>query len=513
MQFIPSETLSIDRKSRVNMPFFDLDLRPPGERICDFGAVVIEFSPERAMVEASRCIHCPDPAACMTACPTHNDIPSAMWLIEQGRFIDAANLYHEHSSLPEICGRVCPHEQLCQGSCVLNKTQTPVLCGELEAFSVDYKRRHDGRAIPVAPSTGKRVAVIGAGPAGLGCADQLVRRGHEVTIFESKPTSGGLLVYGIPNFKLSKDVWAEKWGEFERAGVKFVPDTYIGKDKTIDDLYKDGFDAVFIGVGSEIDAKMEDAPGTDLPGVYEATDFLIRGNVDPALLPPEMHKPLEIGKRVAVIGGGDTASDCLRTALRLGAEEVTCLYRRTEKEMPGGRKDRKMARDEGAKYRFLTQPVKFIAGENGKLAAIECIEMKLGEPDKKGRRRPVPIENSNFIVECDTAVLALGYWPDPVIGKTTPSLETHDWGLISVDKETGKTSRPGVFSGGDCVTGPDLVVTAMVAGRKAAWAIDEYLKTVVCHSQRSEESLVEERGSPRRRPTGVASIAEGAPSE
>ena len=476
MQFIPSETLMIDRKSRANMPFHDLDLRPPVERICDFGDVVIDFSAERAMVEAARCIHCPDPAPCHVACPTHNDIPSAMWLIEQGRFSDAADLYHQTSSLPEICGRVCPHEQLCQGSCVLNKQHTPVLCGELEIFAVDFKRRNEGHIIPLAPPTGKRVAIVGAGPAGLGCADQLVQRGHEVTIFESKPSAGGLLVYGIPNFKLPKDVWAEKWEEFERAGVKFVGDTYIGKDKTIDDLFNEGYGAVFIGVGSEIDAKMEDTPGTDLPGVYEATDYLIRGNVDPDLLPTAMKKPLEIGKKIVVIGGGDTAADCLRTSLRLGAEEVTCLYRRTEKEMPGGRKDRKMAREEGARYRFLTQPIKFIAGEDGRLAGVECLEMKLGEPDKKGRRKPVAIEGSNFIVDCDTAVLALGYWPDPIIGKTTPNLEVHDWGLVTVDQKTGGTSCPGVFSGGDCVTGPDLVVTAMAAGRRAALSIDEYLR-------------------------------------
>lgn len=479
MQAVPSEFLDIDRKERVNKPFFDLDLRTPEERTSDFEDVVIDFTPEQAMVQAARCIHCPDPAPCMVACPVNNDIPSAMWLIEQGKFVEAADLYHATSSLPEICGRVCPHEVLCQGSCVLNKSHEPVLCGELETFAVDYKRRTEGQVLPLGTPTGKKIAIIGAGPAGLGCADILVQMGHTVTIFESKPAPGGLLVYGIPNFKLPKNVWAEKWGEFERAGVKFVPNTYIGKDKTIDDLFKkEKFDAIFIGVGSEIDAKMEDTPGTDLPGVYEATDFLIRGNVDPSMLPPDMREPLEVGNRVAVIGGGDTASDCLRTALRIGSEDVTCLYRRTETEMPGGVKDRQMAKDEGAKYRFLTQPVKFLAGEDGRLAAVECIEMVLGEPDAKGRRRPVPVENSNFSVACDTAILALGYWPDPIIGKTTPDLETHNWGLVKVeDHETGATSREGVFSAGDCVTGPDLVVTAMRGGRKAARAIDAYLKS------------------------------------
>lgn len=479
MQAIPGEFLAINRKNRVNMPFFDLDLRDPIDRCYDFDDVVIEFTPEQAMVQAARCIHCPDPAPCMVACPVQNDIPSAMWLIEQGKFAEAADIYHDTSSLPEICGRVCPHEDLCQGSCVLNKSHEPVLCGELETFAVDYKRRTLGHTFPVGADTGKRVAIIGAGPAGLGCAEQLVRFGHQVTIFESKPAPGGLLVYGIPNFKLPKKVWEEKWKEFERAGIKFVPNTYIGKNITIDDLLdKDNFDAVFIGVGTEIDAKMENTPGTDLPGVYEATDFLIRGNVNVAQLPDDMREPLEAGNHVVVIGGGDTASDCLRTALRLGSEQVTCLYRRTETEMPGGKKDRQMARDEGARYRFLTQPVKFIAGEDGKLAAVECIEMVLGEPDSKGRRRPVPVENSNFSVACDTAILALGYWPDPILGKTTHDLETHNWGLIKTfDPESGVTSRDGVFSAGDCVTGPDLVVTAMHGGRNAANAIDKYLKS------------------------------------
>ncbi len=477
MQTIPGEYLEIDRKARVYMPYQDLTLRPPTERVCDFGDVVVPLNSDRAMLEASRCIHCPDPAPCMLACPCHNDIPSAMWLIEQGRYIEAAQLYRQTSSLPEICSRVCPHEQLCQGSCVLNKTHEPVLCGPLETFVTCYERKTEGVTIPVGQPSGKNVAIVGAGPAGLGCAAQLLQEGHAVTIFDSKPAPGGLLVYGIPNFKLAKEVFFCRWGDYEKAGAKFVGNTYIGKDKTIDDLFKEGFDAVFVGVGVGIDAKME-VPGEDLPGVYEATDFLMRGNTGLNLLPEDKRERPRIGKRLAVIGGGDTASDCLRTALRIGGEQVICLYRRTEKEMPGGKKDRQMAKEEGAQYRFLTQPVKFIAGEDGQLAAIECIEMKLGEPDAKGRRKPLPIEGSNFSIAVDTAIKALGYWPDPLIGETTPGLETHDWGLISVvDRETGATSRAGVFAGGDVVSGPDLVVTAMVAGRKAAQAMDEYLSS------------------------------------
>jgi len=475
MQTIPSEFLEIDRKARVYMPYQDLSLRPPTERVCDFGDVVIPLDSDRAMMEASRCIHCPDPAPCMLACPCHNDIPSAIWMIEQGNYVEAAQLYRQTSSLPEICSRVCPHEQLCQGSCVLNKTHEPVLCGPLETFVTCYERKTSGVAIPVGKPTGKKVAIVGAGPAGLGCTEKLLEQGHSVTLFDSKPAPGGLLVYGIPNFKLAKEVFFCRWSDYEKAGAKFVGNTRIGKDKSIDDLFKEGYDAVFVGVGTGIDAKME-TPGEDLPGVYEGTDFLMRANTELNLLPEGQRERPVLGKRVVVIGGGDTASDCLRSALRLGAEEVSCVYRRTEKEMPGGRKDRKMAKEEGAKYRFLTQPVKFIAGEDGRLTAMECIEMRLGDPDAKGRRKPVPVEGSNFSIAVDTAIKALGYWPDPIIGETTPGLEVHDWGLITVtDRETGATTRPGVFAAGDGVTGADLVVTAMVGGRKAAAAIGDYL--------------------------------------
>jgi len=477
MQAVPSEFLALDRKARARTPFLDVDLRDPLERICDFNDVVISLDPERAMLEASRCVHCPDPAACVEACPVHNDIPSAMWLIEQGKFIEAAQLYRQTSSMPEVCGRVCPHEQLCQGSCVRSKYHEQVLTGPLEAFVTCYERKTVGVSIPIGNPTGKRVAIVGAGPSGMACAEQLVQKGHQVTIFEAKPAPGGLLVYGIPNFKLPKEVVFARWGDLEQAGVRFEGNTLIGKDKKIDDLFAEGYDAVFVGVGTGIDAPME-VPGEDLPGVYKATEFLIRANVDLEQLPPGMSTRPTIGRKVAVIGGGDTASDCLRTALRMGAEQVVCLYRRTEREMPGGRKDRALAREEGAQYQFLTQPVKFIAGEDGQLAQIECIRMRLGEPDAKGRRKPVPIEDTNFIVEADTAILALGYWPDPVIGETTPGLETKNWGLIVIDKATGATSKEGVYAGGDVVTGPDLVVTAMAAGRKAAASIDQYLHRI-----------------------------------
>ena len=470
------DSLAIDRKQRARTNSRGTTTRPPEERICDFEDVVIPLTPEQAMMEAARCIQCPDPAPCVEACPAHNNIPEAMWLIEQGRFVEAADLYRQTSSLPEICGRVCPQEQLCQGSCAHGKPNEAVMTGPLEAFAADFQRQAQGVTIPKGTPTGMKAAIVGAGPAGLSCAEQLVQYGHEVTIYDAKPTPGGLLTYGIPNFKLPKGVVFQVVESLEKAGVEFIYNTYIGKDITIDDLMADGFQAVFVGVGTLVDSLME-VPGEDLPGVYKATDFLMRANVDLDLLPEEKRARPEVGEKVVVIGGGDTASDCLRSGLRLGAKEVTCLYRRTVKEMPGGRHDRELAEEEGAKYQFLTQPVRFIAGEDGHLREVECIRMELGEPDRKGRRRPVPIEGSNFIVKADTAVLALGYWPDPIIGKTTPGLETDKWGLIFADAASGATSKPGVYAGGDDVTGPSLVVTAMAAGRKAARAIEVYLKT------------------------------------
>ncbi len=470
--------LNIDRKERRFLIPLEIPRVDPAERVRSFCEVKLGFDPEMAMAEASRCLQCPYPQACVRGCPAGNDIPRALWHIERGEFIEAANVFRETSNLPEICSRVCPQVVQCEGACVQEGYDEGVAIGMLERFVTDYQRETQGTPIPkIAPPTGRKVAVIGAGPAGLTVADELAQRGHTVVVYDAMPKAGGTARYGIPSFKLPKYIIDEKVRVLEAMGVRFVMNTKIGKDITVDELLASGFDAVFLGTGSLVSVPLK-VPGNDLKGIYQATPFLSRANLPPEDLPPEWQEPLEVGRRVAVIGGGDSAMDCLRTALRLGAEEVTCVYRRTEEQMPGNIVERKYAREEGVKFIWLAAPIEFIGDENGHVRAMRCQRMRLGEPDSSGRRRPVPIEGDEFTMEVDTVILALGYWPDPLLGETTAKLKTHNWGLIVADEETGRTSRTQIFAAGDNVHGADLVVTAMIGARKAARSIDEYLRRV-----------------------------------
>jgi glutamate synthase (NADPH/NADH) small chain len=475
--------IDINRKERLKIPRQSVPKQKPEARIHNFNEVYLGFDEETAKMEASRCLQCPDLSGCAGGCPLHNDIPRAMWHISRGEFLDAAAVYRETSNLPEVCGRVCPQEKLCQGSCVVGKSDLPVFLGKLEYFVADFERRTVGLSKPpIASATGKRIAVAGSGPAGLAVAEELAKRGHSVTIFEILPRAGGVMVYGIPSFKLAKRVIADKIKFLEDLGVKFVFNTTIGKEKTLDDLIsKDGYHAIFLGTGAWVPTKLN-MPGEDLQGIYMATEYLVRGNLSSEYLPEGMKTKPEAGKHIAVIGGGDTAMDCVRTSLRLqvqaGITDGTVIdyYRRTEKEMPGKAEERVNANEEGVKIEFLVAPVKFFGDADGHVRKMELIRMELGEPDASGRRRPIEVKGSNFVVEADTVICALGYNQDRLIEKTTSGLKVDKWGCYVVDRNTGATSKPGVYAGGDNVTGADLVVTAMAAGRRAATAMDAYLR-------------------------------------
>jgi glutamate synthase (NADPH/NADH) small chain len=464
----------INRKERLALPDTVIRKQDPAERINNFNEVCLPFDEESAREAARRCIQCPG-AVCVKKCPLHNDIPLALWQIERGEFEEAARVFRMTSNMSEVCGRVCPQIVQCEGSCVyVKKGRAPVAIGRLEAFVADYLKQNNGFPTDKAPPTGHAAAVVGAGPAGLTAAELLALKGHSVTVFDLWPAGGGIMRYGIPKFKMDHKLSDDKVEYLRSLGVEFRFNTKVGEEITVDDLLDQGFKSVFLGVGAGVGAKLE-APGIELKGVYEATPFLIRANVDDELRPPALKDPPHVGDRVAVIGGGDTAMDCVRTAARLGAKEVTCVYRRTEAEMPGNEKDRTLAREEGVQFRWLTQPVTMLGDEDGQLTELECMEMQLGEPDQSGRRRSVPTGKAPFTLPVDTVILALGYWPDPLVGKSTPGLATHDWGLITIDEATGATSRPNVFAGGDAVVGPDLVVTAVAQARVAAEAMHVYM--------------------------------------
>jgi glutamate synthase (NADPH) small chain len=469
-----SETMfrPIDRRLRANRAPVPYYKRPTDSRIADFEEVYLGFDEESAIQEALRCLQCPEPQACTLSCPAGNDIPEAIWHISQGEFIEAARVFSRTSPLPEICGRVCPN--LCQQGCVLSQRSGAASIGKLEAFAADQARLADALTIETpAEKSGRRVAVVGSGPAGITVAEYLAQRGHAVTIYEAWPEPGGVLIYGIPSFKLAKHVVMYKTLDLENAGVTFITNCRVGVDISLDEL-RATYDAVFLGTGAGVEASL-DLPGENLLGVYRATDFLVRGNVAPDLLPPAKQAPLQIGRRVAVIGGGDTAVDCARTAIRLGATDVTIIYRRTEAEMPGNAYERGVALEEGVKVTYLQAPAAYLADENGRVRAMQLIPMELGEPDASGRRRPVPKTGAEFTQAIDTVVLAVGYWPDPLLGEKNPDLATRRWGLITTDPASGATSLAGVFAAGDNVHGPDLVVTAIADARRAAAGIDAYL--------------------------------------
>ncbi|MBI5284294.1 MAG: NADPH-dependent glutamate synthase [Chloroflexi bacterium] len=474
--------LEIQRRLAISR--VPINKQDPQARKKNWDEVFLGFDIDHAKIEAMRCLHCPT-APCQEACPVHNDIPGAFTLLEQGDVGGAAETFRQTSNLPELCGRLCPQERLCEGECVVafairpdSHQEPPVSIGKLEAFVTDYQRKHLGVPLPaVRPASGFKVAVVGAGPAGLAVAEELSKLGHSCVMYDAWPEPGGVLLYGIPNFKLSKEVLQDKLKYLEHLGVGFIGNTWIGKDVTIDDLFNTGFDAVFVGTGAGLGGTLA-IQGEELRGIHAATEFLVRGNLRPEQLPEHMREPLRVGRNVVVIGGGDTSMDCVRTAVRIGAEHVTCIYRRTEAEMPGRGEEREHARQEGVNFQFLTIPLRFIGDADGNVAGVECQRMALGDPDESGRRRPVPVPHSEFVLDADTIAIAIGYNADPIIKDAAPGVATDRWNLVEVHPETFMTTRPGVFAGGDNVNGADLVVTALADGRRAALAIHEYLDSL-----------------------------------
>ncbi|MCF2136853.1 MAG: NADPH-dependent glutamate synthase [Candidatus Thorarchaeota archaeon] len=469
--------MSSDKPKRVRKPptkKIPMPEQDPAERIKNFEEVALGYTVELAVAEAEKCLQCRNPR-CMSGCPVEVPIKEFIELITKRDFMGAAAKIKETNSLPAICGRVCPQESQCEASCIYGIRNEPIAIGRLERFVADYAREH-GEGLPeMAPKNGFRVAVVGSGPSGLTCAGDLAKLGYEVTIFEAFHKPGGVLVYGIPQFRLPKDIVQKEVDYLKRMGVELKCDYVIGKIRTIDQLMnEDGYDAVFVGSGAGA-PNFLNIPGINLVDVYSANEFLTRVNLMKAYRFPEYDTPIKIGKKVAVIGGGNVAMDASRTALRLGASDVHIVYRRSRKELPARAEEVHHAEEEGVQFQLLTNPVEIIGDEKGNVVGMRCIRMELGEPDESGRRRPVPIPNSDFVIDVNTVVIAVGNSPNPIISQTTPGLEVSKWGGILIDEETGMTSREGIFAGGDIVTGAATVISAMGAGKRAARGIHEYL--------------------------------------
>jgi glutamate synthase (NADPH/NADH) small chain len=459
------------QRQRHNIP---MPKQKSEDRVHNFNEVALGYSMEQAVAEAERCLQCPKPQ-CIQGCPVELDIPAFIKEIREKNFDEAIKQVKEKNSLPAICGRVCPQETQCQKFCVLGKKGDPLSIGRLERFVADYELQKGVTVPPRSKSSiGGKVAVAGSGPAGLTAAADLAKLGHEVVIFEALHAAGGVLMYGIPEFRLPKKIVQAEVDYVKKLGVDVKPNHMIGRLYTIDELFERGFDAVFIGTGAGLPRFMR-IPGENLGGIYSANEFLIRVNLMKAYMFSEYDTPIRIGKKVAVIGGGNVAMDSARCSLRLGAEEVWIVYRRSRKEMPARIEEVENAEEEGIKFKFLATPVRFLGDESGWVTGMECIAMRLGEPDESGRRRPIPIEGSEFVMDLDTVVIAIGQTPNPIIQRTTKDLKTTRWGTIVVNEKTGKTSKKRVYAGGDVVSGAATVISAMGAGKRAARNIHRYL--------------------------------------
>jgi glutamate synthase (NADPH/NADH) small chain len=456
------------KKEAVRMP-----KQEPKVRRQNFNEVALGYTEEQALEEANRCLQCPKPQ-CVPGCPVGINIPEFIKLLKEKKYEEAIDKIKEKNALPAICGRVCPQEEQCQKACIMGKVGEPVSVGRLERWLADWERKKGNiKAEKNAPPTGKKVAVIGAGPAGLTVAADLAKLGHQVVIFEALHLPGGVLVYGIPEFRLPKSIVQAEVDYIQKLGADLRLGYLIGRIHTIPEMLKTGFDAVFIGTGAGLPAFMG-VPGENFGGIYSANEFLIRVNLMKSYAFPITDTPIRIGKHVVVIGGGNVAMDSARCALRLGAEEVCIVYRRSREELPARQEEIENAEEEGIVCKFLAAPTKFIGDEKGWVKAMECICMELGPPDESGRRRPMPCKGSEFVMDTDTVIVAIGRSPNPIIQSTTEGLRVTKWGTIVTD-ENGKTSIDRVYAGGDIVTGEATVISAMGAGKKAAQAIHEFL--------------------------------------
>ncbi len=475
----------LTKRERMKMPRVDMLERDAAERARSFDEVNLGFTAEMAKLEAMRCLECAKPK-CVDGCPVGIQIEKFVRFVADGQIGAAAEVIQKDNLLPAICGRVCPQEKQCEGSCVLAKKERPIAIGHLERYVADYIRGEGFEYISQRPTaTGKRVGVIGSGPAGLAVAGDLIQSGHEVTVYEALHEAGGVLVYGIPEFRLPKEIVKAEIAGLEALGVRFEMNAIVGRTYTLDELMEEN-DAVFIGVGAGL-PRFLNVPGENLIGVYSANEFLTRINLMKAYLADGETPVLDIaGRSVVVFGGGNTAMDAARTAQRMGAAEVRVLYRRTEAEMPARREEVRHAREEGVIFDFLTLPTE-LSGSDGILTRVTLQKMQLGEPDDSGRRRPEPIEGAIDSCKADIAVVAIGNGPNPLLLSTCPDLERTRWGTVAVDEETGRTSMPGVFAGGDIVTGGATVILAMGAGRRAAASIEDWLATGVW--EREEEPV------------------------